>query len=259
MILGGMDALTSIKLQIAWGADEAIGDTPIDRTGSGPRIAPTRMLVTPASGMPARATLVSLAEDCANAAASREALRTALAAFTACPLAATATNLVFADGNPSASVVIVDDSPGPQEDLTGKPMVGQAGQLLGRMLASIGLDRTSVLITNLIPWRPPGGRAPTETETAMCLPFLRRHLALLRPSIVVTLGTAPTQALSGNGPTIRRLRGRWQTITLPGVPESLRLLPMAHPSTLLKTPAAKKDAWTDLLALQEALDEVQAR
>ena len=245
-----MDALIALSLQMAWGADEALDETPVDRTRSGTSAIPTATAVLP---VPNRASPASRAAECANAAASVEALREALAGFTDCPLAATATNLVFAVGNPDAGLVIVDDTPGPEEDLSGTPMVGPAGQLLDRMLASIGLDRSSVLITNLIPWRPPGGRRPTEAETAMCLPFLVRHLALLHPRIVVTLGTAPSQVLGGSAATIRRLRGKWQKITLTGMHEGVSMMPMMHPATLLQTPAAKKEAWTDLLALQQAL------
>jgi DNA polymerase len=134
-------------------------------------------------------------------------------------------------------------------------MAGPAGQLLDRMLASIGLDRSSVMIINLIPWRPPGGRPPTEAEIATCLPFLRRHLALLRPRIVVSLGALPYQVLSGSDATIRRLRGRWQRIVLPGVVESVAMMAMMHPAVLLRMPAAKKEAWADLLALQQALKD----
>jgi DNA polymerase len=132
-------------------------------------------------------------------------------------------------------------------------MAGPAGQLLDRMMASIGLDRSSVMVINLIPWRPPGGRPPTEAEIAMCLPFLRRHLVLLRPRIVVSLGALPCQVLSGSDATIRRLRGKWQKIVLPGMADSVAVVAITHPAALLRTPAAKKDAWSDLLALQQAV------
>ncbi len=193
---------------------------------------------------------VDLAIACADAAPTIDALRSALAGFAACPLAGTATSLVFADGNPAADIVLVDDTPGPDEDVSGLPMRGPAGQFLDRMLASIGLDRDAVLVTSLIPWRPPGGRQPTEAEIAMCLPFLRRHLSLLRPRFVVSLGQGPTRALSGSEASIRKTRGRWQTIVVAGMPGGVPMLPMMHPATLLRTPAAKKEAWADLLALQ---------
>ena len=250
-----MDALAALSLQIAWGVDEALDNAPLDRMLHAPaRAAAASQQIPRAPVPPLRASPASLAAECANAAATTEELREALAAFTLCPLAATATNLVFADGTPASGVVIVDDTPGPEEDISGKPLAGRAGQLLDRMLATIGLDRSRVLITNLIPWRPPGGRPATDAEIAMCLPFLHRHLALLRPRIVVTLGTAPSQALSGSGAPIRRLRGKWQSVTLPGLPKPVALLPMMHPASLLQTPAAKKEAWADLLALRQALE-----
>ncbi len=251
--IGCMDALAALHLQFAWGADEALEEAPIDRN----RTAPAAALPTPPVHSPLapalKASSIELAIASAEAAPTIEALRSALASFAACPLAATATSLVFADGNPSAGVILVDDTPGPDEDISGRPMTGPAGQLLDRMLGSIGLDRSSVLITNLIPWRPPGGRQATEAEVATCLPFLRRHLTLLRPRLIVSLGQAPTRALGGSEASIRRLRGKWQVIALPGLPDTVPMLPMMHPSALLRTPAAKKEAWADLLVLQQRL------
>ena len=137
--------------------------------------------------------------------------------------------------------------------MQGKPFVGTSGQFLDRMLASIGLDRSKYLITNLIPWRPPGNRAPTDAEVLMCLPFLQRHLTLLRPRIVVTLGALSTHALTGTDTGIRKLRGKWRT--LPGPEPAARLLPMLHPAYLLRTPGAKREMWQDLISLKKALEE----
>jgi DNA polymerase len=268
-----LDALDALRLQIDWGADEALDDAPIDRT----RLAPSRPAALSAPGpaferppfeRPAfersaaeraapvalRPTAVGLAQSVAQAANTLEELRAALAGFSDCKLSTTATNLVFSDGNPTSGLVLVGEAPGAEEDLTGKPFVGASGQFLDRMLASIGLDRTQLLITNLIPWRPPGNRPPTESEVLMCLPFLRRHLALARPRIVVTLGALSTHALTGSNVGIRKLRGRWQTLALDGL-GAVRLLPMLHPAYLLRTPGAKRDAWADLLALKRAIEE----
>ncbi len=151
-----MDALAALSLQIAWGADEALDDAPVDRTRATtaaitiPHSAPDR---APTAATPPRTTPAARAKAVADAAPTIAALRNALAAFTECPLAATATNLVFADGNPQSGIVLVGDTPGPEEDVSGKPLDGPAGALLDRMLASIGLDRGGVLITSLIPWR----------------------------------------------------------------------------------------------------------
>jgi DNA polymerase len=251
-----MDARAALALQIAWGADEALDDAPIDRTRPPLALAPPPPALIPAVAVtaPPRLTPALRAKHAAHAAPTIVALRQALAAFTECPLAVTATNLVFADGNPLAGLVLVDETPGPEEDVSGRPLSGAAGAFLDRMLASIGLDRTKLLVTSLIPWRPPGGRPPTESEIAMCLPFLQRHLALLRPRIVVTLGTLPTKMLTGNDAPIRKQRGKWLSLRLDGDADEVKLLPMLHPAALLRTPAAKKDAWADLIALQTMLN-----
>jgi DNA polymerase len=257
-----MDALAALALQIEWGADEALEDAPVDRTRPPARATARPALTTqpqpvaPAvQATPPRLSVIARAQSVAAAAETVEALRTALAAFTDCPLAATATNLVFADGNPSAGLVFVGEAPGAEEDLQGKPFVGASGKFLDRMLASVELDRSRFLITNLIPWRPPGNRAPTDAEVLMCLPFLQRHITLLRPRIVVTLGALSTHALTGTDSGIRRLRGKWRTLTLRGLDPAPRLLPMLHPAYLLRTPGAKRDMWADLLALKTALDD----
>jgi DNA polymerase len=250
-----MDALAALRLQIEWGADEALDDAPIDRTRPVAPVARSAPSPAPAPVAP-RATAAIRAKTLADSAQTLAELRHAVAGFTECPLAATATNLVFSDGNPAAGLVLVGETPGPEEDLSGRPLDGPAGQLLDRMLASIGLDRGRVLLTSLVPWRPPGGRQPTEAEIAMCLPFLLRHLALVRPRIVVTLGGLPAKMLTGSDATIRKLRGKWQSMQLTGVDSEVKLLPMLHPAYLIRTPAAKREAWQDLLALQRVLNSV---
>jgi DNA polymerase len=264
-----MDALAALRLQIEWGADEALDEVPLDRLAAGtlphpapspaaaalapgpatPRPAPaTRLPAAPAQG-PARR-----AETVAAAARTLAELRAALAGFEGCPLAATATNLVFADGNPDAGLMLVGEGPGAEEDRAGKPFVGPSGQLLDRMLASIGLDRTQLLITNLIPWRPPGNRNPTDTEVLTCLPFLLRHIALARPRRLVLLGLLATRALTGSTAGITRMRGRWVDVPVPGLPAPVPALPMLHPAYLLRTAGAKRLAWADLILLRRTLD-----
>ena len=194
------------------------------------------------------------AQAAADAAHTLAELRAALAAFDGCPLAATATNLVFADGNPEAGLMLVGEGPGAEEDRAGRPFVGPSGQFLDRMLASIGLDRTQLLITNLIPWRPPGNRNPTDTEVLTCLPFLLRHIALVRPRRLVLLGALATRALTGGVTGITRMRGRWVEVTIPGLAAPVPALPMLHPAYLLRSPGAKRLAWADLVALRRTLD-----
>ena len=202
---------------------------------------------------PARPGIVARAQIAAEAANTIEALRQALAAFTDCPLAATATHLVFADGNPDAGLVVVGEAPGNDDDAAGRPFAGESGKFLDRMFASIGLSRADMLITTLIPWRPPGNRPPTQAEVQTCLPFLLRHLTLLRPRCVVTLGTLPVRALTGRDETLRKLRGRWLDLQVPGLPSPVKLLPMLHPAQVPHTAVCKREAWADLITLRKSL------
>jgi uracil-DNA glycosylase family 4 len=149
--------------------------------------------------------------------------------------------------------MLVGEAPGAEEDRAGLPFVGPSGQLLDRMLASIGLDRTQVLITNILPWRPPGNRTPSEAEIAVCLPFLLRHIALVAPEFLLLLGTTSVRAITGNNQGIRRLRGQWQSLAIPGLDRQVPALPTYHPAYLLRTPLAKREAWADLLELQRRI------
>ncbi|MGB3409310.1 MAG: uracil-DNA glycosylase, partial [Jannaschia sp.] len=193
------------------------------------------------------------AERLAAAAATLPALRDALAAYPYCDLRLGAKSLVFADGNPEARVMIIGEAPGRDEDREGRPFVGQAGQLLDRMLAAIGMARDAtvaqdaVYITNILPWRPPSNRDPEPGEVAMMLPFLRRHVALAAPDLLVCMGNHACGAVL-NKRGITRLRGQWaEGFGLP-------VLPMLHPAYLLRQPAAKREAWADLLSLRARLD-----
>jgi uracil-DNA glycosylase len=253
-----MDALSLLRLQIEWGADEALVESPVDRLAP-PRIASRPSLAPPPSARPAPAAvagppIVARAREIADAASTREELRAALAAFDGCPLKATATNLVFADGNPDAGLMLIGEGPGAEEDRAGLPFVGPSGKFLDRMLASIGLDRTRYLITNVIPWRPPGNRNPTDNEVLTCLPFLLRHIALVRPRRLVLLGKMAMRAVTGTSDGIRRMRGRWIPVTIPGLDAPIPALPTLHPAYLLRTAGAKRDAWADLLLLRRSLD-----
>ncbi len=194
--------------------------------------------------------LAQSARESAAAAQNLEELRERLLAFEGCGLKATATQLVFADGNPQAEIMLVGEAPGADEDRQGLPFVGRAGQLLNKMLAAIGLDRTKVYIANVVPWRPPGNRTPTPIEIAACLPFTRRQIELVRPKILVCLGAPSAQTLLGVSEGIMRLRGRWHTYDLAGT--KIPALAMLHPAYLLRQPAQKKLAWQDLRELAKA-------
>lgn len=185
-------------------------------------------------------------------------LREELSRFDGCPLKRTAMNLVFSDGNPSAPVMFVGEAPGEDEDRQGKPFVGVSGQLLDRMLKAVGMDRTNFYISNILFWRPPGNRSPTDAEIASCLPFAERHIALVKPKILVPLGGVAAKSLLRTSDGIMRLRGRWTEYRpLPGsgLSEPIPCLPIYHPAYLLRTPAAKRQAWQDILALSRKMAE----
>lgn len=195
------------------------------------------------------------ARHMARDAATLDDLRRALAAFDGCALKRTAKHLVFADGNPKARIMFIGEAPGADEDRVGLPFVGPAGKLLDKMLAAIGLDRTSVYITNVLPWRPPGNRQPSPIEITQCLPFLERHIELVSPDILVPVGGTSAGALLGVRDGITRLRGRWFTIQTAHLPAPIPAMPIFHPAYLLRTPARKAEAWRDLRALRRKLDE----
>ncbi len=191
---------------------------------------------------------VMAARDAARTAASLEELRALLEAFDGCPLKRTATQLVFADGNPAAKVMFVGEAPGRDEDVQGLPFVGRSGKLLDLMLASIGLDRTSAYIANVIPWRPPGNRTPTPQETAICLPFIKRQVELADPDILVCLGGPSAQALLNASEGITKLRGRVMPYDTGS--RTIKAIATFHPAYLLRTPLGKRYAWRDLLAIE---------
>ncbi|MGE0749414.1 MAG: uracil-DNA glycosylase [Variibacter sp.] len=220
------------------------------RPRGAPAAAPAVLQSGPAPLAPEAAALA--ARDAAAQAGTLEELRTILETFDGCALKRTAKRLVFADGNPQARLMFVGEAPGREEDLEGLPFVGPSGQLLNRMLAAIGLDRTSVYIANIIPWRPPGNRDPSLQETQTCLPFIRRQIELVAPDVLVTLGKPSTAALLGVADGIRRTRGRWMTYQAGA--RDIRAMATYHPAYLLRTPLEKRLSWRDFLAIKKALE-----
>jgi len=184
-------------------------------------------------------------------------LQSAMAKLDDCPLKHTASNLCFADGNPGARLMIIGEAPGRDEDRMGVPFVGADGQLLDKMIASIGLDRASVYLTNLLPWRPPGNRSPTDEETAMLLPWLFRHVQLAKPEFVLLLGGAAAKLVLGSHDGIMKLRGRWRDVDF-GDGVARPVLASLHPAYLLRSPAQKRLAFEDLLLLTKRLGAVQS-
>jgi uracil-DNA glycosylase family 4 len=191
------------------------------------------------------------ARQAAKSAKTLEELRAILETFGGCALKATATQLVFADGNPQSRVMLVGEAPGRDEDIEGLPFVGRSGKLLDRMLAAIGLDRTQVYIANIVPWRPPGNRTPTPQESQICLPFILRQIELSDPDILVCLGGPSAQTLLGTKDGITKTRGRWFTFNAGS--REIRAMPTFHPAFLLRSPLQKRFAWRDFLAIKKAL------
>ena len=261
-----VELIEALRLQWEWGAEEALLESPQDRRQKAPPASPMPSAapkparpVAPPQRLraPALPAAPSEAAEIAAAAGDLEALQTAMASFTGCALRDTATQLVFADGAPDARLMVIGEAPGGEEDRVGKPFVGPAGQLLDRMLGSIGLDRSTTRIANVVPWRPPGNRTPTDAEIALCLPFLHRQIALIRPRGLLLLGAVAAKALLESPERdqgIGRLRGTWRNVGIAGLDSPVPALPTFHPAYLLRMPAAKAQAWRDLLALREWLE-----
>jgi uracil-DNA glycosylase len=260
------DLLEALAWQLELGADEAIGESPVERfatsaanvtTPATPRGPDSAIATTPdARPGPEPVGEGESPQALANAATTLEELAEAMRGFEGSPLKKGARSFVFCDGLAGARVMVIGEAPGGDEDRIGKPFVGRAGQLLDRMLAAIGLSRTApapedaAYIANILPWRPPGNRTPTQDEVALFLPFIERHIELAKPDIILSVGNTPTKTLLDITTGIKRMRGRWQRHPATGV----ALLPSFHPAYLLRQPADKRLAWRDLLSLRAALD-----
>ncbi len=254
-----------IDFYLEAGVDALVGEEPVDRFAAAaeppPARAPQPVSLPPNLELKGRAAApvapqapdeaAMAARAAAKTAKNLDELRAILDKFDGCALKATATQLVFADGNPEARVMFVGEAPGRDEDIEGLPFVGRSGKLLDRMLAAIGLDRTSVYIANIVPWRPPGNRTPTPQESQICLPFILRQIELVDPDILVCLGGPSAQALLGIKEGITKTRGRWFTFNT-GKRE-IRAMPTFHPAFLLRSPLQKRFAWRDFLAIKKAL------
>lgn len=249
------------------GVDALLGESPVDRFASTEPAEPAARSVqpvTPAADLnsvtraapaapPAPDEAVMQARSVAKNAKTLDELRAILDRFEGCALKSTASQLVFADCNPEARLMLVGEAPGREEDIEGLPFVGRSGKLLDRMLAAIGLDRTSVYIANIVPWRPPGNRTPTPQESQICLPFILRQIELADPDILVCLGGPSAQTLLGIREGITKTRGRW--FAFETGKREIRAMPTFHPAFLLRSPLQKRFAWRDFLAIKEALDQ----
>ncbi|MEQ8334907.1 uracil-DNA glycosylase [Nisaea sp.] len=267
-----------LEWYVELGADEAIGEgatdwfataaaaaaapvapaAPADAGGtaaapavSAPVSAPSIVQARP---QPAPSGAVPATDGAARAARSLTDLRAALEGLEGFALKVTATNLVFGEGVEAPDVMFIGEAPGADEDRQGRPFVGASGRLLDRMMQSIGLDRTeNAYITNILPWRPPGNREPTAAEIAVCLPFIRRHIALVRPRVVVPVGGTAAKTLLDQRQGIMRLRGRRFEFTDPDLEQPLPAVPLFHPAFLLRSAGQKALAWRDLLTIKQII------
>ena len=170
-----------------------------------------------------------------------------------CALKKNAKKTVFSDGNPKSRVMIIGEAPGAEEDNQGLPFVGLAGKLLDKMLNSINLDRKSVYITNVIPWRPPNNREPSTEEIIQCMPFIQKHIELIKPNLIILLGGTASKAILATNIGITKLRGSWHEYKNLDIDDPIKVRAIYHPAYLLRNPIKKKDAWTDLQEIQKLL------
>lgn len=260
------EALNQLEWQIAAGADEATGEAAVNRfnmappaattanTASAPRESakPEAIAVASGSAPLSERSGALLADERAAAAKTLAELRSAVESFEECGLKRTAMNTVFCDGNPASGLMLIGEAPGADEDRQGKPFVGASGKLLDRMMAALGMAREEdYYISNILPWRPPGNRKPTPVEQAMCLPFIRRHIELAAPKVVVLLGGVAASAILDTTQGITKLRGKWRELDVNG--RKIPAMPTFHPAYLLRQPRSKREAWHDLLEIKTRL------
>jgi DNA polymerase len=287
----GLDAAAALlEWYAAMGVDVTLADAPFDRfeesakarataesqaarrqsspSPSAPR-GPMPAIDFPPQGVPARPVAavgqtaqvpteatVMQARAAAQSAKTLDELKALIQAFDGCNLKLTAKNTVFADGNPAAKLMLVGEAPGRDEDIAGKPFVGRSGQLLDRMLNAIGYSRShNAYIANVIYWRPPGNRDPSDVEIAICRPFILRQIELVDPALIVFLGAQPAKALLGGDAVkqgINKLRGHWCELEIGS--KRFKALPTFHPAYLLRTPIKKREAWRDFLTAKVFLE-----
>lgn len=266
----GIDLRDLLRFYEEAGVDEALEAEAVNRfeqpaPAAARQSAPAMAKTAPAVAEPASPQAPVAVPDEAQAARAREMareaatldeLRAIVSAFDGCNLKLTAKQTVFADGNPEAGLMLIGEAPGRDEDIEGLPFVGRSGRLLDRMLAAIGIDRSSAYIANVIPWRPPGNRTPTPMETEICRPFIERQIELANPRVIVTLGGPSAKVILNASEGVLRLRGNWRSHTTRGGTE-IAAMPTLHPAYLLRNPAHKRLAWRDFLEIRAKLDAVR--
>lgn len=258
-----MDKQIDIKETLDWylwaGVDETCSDFPClslteEKPSETPQAVPTASPTLPkiVSVQSFSAVSKNARELCAKANTLQE-LREIMQNFEGCNLKNTAASTVFGDGAENARLMLVGEAPGADEDRMGKPFVGRCGKLLDKMFAAIHLERSECYITNVLPWRPPGNRTPTDDEIAVCLPFLKRQIELIQPDFILLLGGISLKSVMDTVDSISRTRGKWLEYSLPS--KNIQVLATYHPSYLLRSTAQKSKVWADLLRLKKKIDE----
>ncbi len=265
--------LESLQWHIDHGADELLVDKPVNRTVVPTvteviaKVAPpktvTRATVEVSSpDMMGAAAAIIEAQKSAAACETLEDLKMAIESFDGLSIKKTATNVVFSDGNPKAPIMLIGDTPEAEDDIQGKPFVGESGQLLDKILASIGLDRNAeslnsvVYISNVINWRPPGNRTPSQAEVDISLAFIERHIELINPKMIILCGGVAAKSLLKRKDTISKIRGKFHDYALSGGKATIPAMATYHPTYLLKTPMQKKAVWADMQMFQVKMKEV---
>ncbi len=233
------------------GVDETCGSAPfalsaVQATSSGSQ------QTTPAPLSFSTSEATKNANDLCQSVATINELKAIIENFDGCSLKNTAAHTVMGDGNPQAKIMFIGEAPGAEEDLIGRAFVGRSGQLLDKIMNAIGLSRQTVYICNILPWRPPGNRSPSDAEIAVCLPFLKRQIEIIQPEYILTLGAIATNSLLGTGETMSHLRGHWMEYKISNE-KNAQVLATYHPAYLLRTPAQKSKAWLDFLRFSKAI------
>lgn len=245
-----------LEFYIASGVDETFGDVPFVAESKPKEKVIEQPKVRPATSELALSSVdaVKSADNVCQNVTTIEELQKVVENFEGCSLKYNAKHTVIGDGNPKAKIMFIGEAPGAEEDLIGKAFVGRSGQLLNKMLEAIGLDRTKCYICNILPWRPPGNRSPSDAEIAVCLPFLKKQIEIVNPDYIFMLGAVAVNSLMGNAEGISKLRGKWMEYQNPNG-KIIKVLAGYHPAYLLRTPAQKAKAWADFLRLKKDMAE----
>ncbi|MDR1694596.1 MAG: uracil-DNA glycosylase [Lactobacillaceae bacterium] len=251
--------INSLENILEWyiesGVDETVGDIPfsLEKKAVEPQAgAPVTASSRQATTNLAQATIAARqsSRETAEKARNLDELKELVKSFDGCSLKLTATNTVFGYGSEKAKIMFIGEAPGADEDRIGKPFVGRSGQLLDKMLAAIGIKREDCFISNVLPWRPPGNRTPTDSEKAVCLPFLKKQIELVSPEYIFILGGSAANSLFDNMEPISKLRGRWLEYKTENG-KIIKVLASFHPAYLLRNAGQKAKAWSDFLRLKK--------